>query len=129
MERCASRPTTGFSRRSSLTENVRCYSAQAAARSKSLDSLVLIVEGASMVKLGATQAAPPQVALDGQLRVTSIIAIAPPEAWVSPFLGRRSDAECDACSTHRPGWMFSDWVPSQSETQYLEGILRGIREP
>ena len=41
----------------------------------------LIFEGANLGTQRAVQAAPPHVGLDWQLWETSIIAIAPPEAW------------------------------------------------
>jgi len=56
------------------------------------ECLDLIFEDASIGKLGAIQAAPPQAAPGGQLWVTSIVAFAPPEASVSPFERERSDA-------------------------------------
>ena len=51
-----------------------------------------IFEDASIGKLGAIQAAPPQAAPGGQLWVTSIVALAPPEASGLPFERERSDA-------------------------------------
>jgi len=56
------------------------------------ECLDLIFEDASIGKLGAIQAAPPQAASGGQLWVTSIVAIAPPEASGLPFERERSDA-------------------------------------
>src|SRR6266516_6840921 len=51
-----------------------------------------IFEDASIGKLGAIQAAPPQASSGGQLWVTSIVAFAPPEASGLPFERERSDA-------------------------------------
>ena len=51
-----------------------------------------IFEDASIGKLGAIRAAPPQAVPGGQLWVTSIVAIAPPEASGLPFERERSDA-------------------------------------
>jgi len=51
-----------------------------------------IFEDASIGKLGAIRAAPPQAAPGGQLWVTSIIAIAPPEPAVSAFEREFSNA-------------------------------------
>jgi hypothetical protein len=51
-----------------------------------------IFEDASIGKLGAIQAAPTQAAPDGQLWVTSIVAISPPEPRVSAFEGEVSYA-------------------------------------
>jgi len=56
------------------------------------ECLDLIFEDASIGKLGAIQAAPPQAASGGQLWVTSIVAVAPSEASGLPFERERSDA-------------------------------------
>src|SRR5213593_265512 len=56
------------------------------------ECLDLIFEDASIGKLGAIQSAPPQAAPGGQLWVTSIVAIGPPEASGLPFERERSDA-------------------------------------
>jgi len=54
--------------------------------------LDLIFEDASIGKLGAVQTAPPQAAPDGQLWVTSIIAITPPAPSESASEGDFLDA-------------------------------------
>jgi hypothetical protein len=51
-----------------------------------------IFEDASIGKLGAVHAAPPQAAPGGQLWVTSIVVIAPPAPPEAAFEAGRSDA-------------------------------------